>query len=62
MHHWIHPTDGTICARAALNRNAFTDALGKMKELSKNAKEYIEKNAEKSFMDLEAEEAKHEAQ
>jgi hypothetical protein len=56
--HWIHPNDGTMYSLAALNMKAFMDAAEKVNELSEKAKEYIKKNAEKSHMDLESEEAK----
>ena len=56
--HWYHP-DGTVYARAELDLNSFTNNLDKMKELNTKVRDYVRKNAERSFMDLESEEAKH---
>jgi len=58
--HWVHPTDGTWFALAQLDLETFTNNLGKMKELNSQVKDYVRKNAEKSHMDLEKEEAKRE--
>lgn len=59
--HWIHPTDGTIFALAQLDMAGFADQISKAKELSAKVKEAVKRAAEKSFADLAAEEAKHEA-
>ncbi len=55
--HWIHP-DGTIYALAQLDLQTFKDNIDKAKELNAAVRDYVRKNAEKSHMDLEAEEAK----
>jgi hypothetical protein len=59
VNHWTDPNDGTIYSLARLNINAFKDALGKMKELEAEVRDYVRRNAEKSFDELAAEEAKH---
>lgn len=59
--HWIHPTDGTIYSLARLDIEGFMDQIGKAKELNAKVKEAVKRAAEKSFADLEAEEAKQEA-
>ena len=56
--HWYHPVDATVYALARLDLNSFTDQLDKMKELNSKVRDYVRKNAERSFMDLEQEEAK----
>ena len=56
--HWFHP-DGTVYALAQLDLENFTNNLDKMKELNKEVRDYVRKNAEKAHMDLESEEAKH---
>ena len=55
--HFFHP-DGTVYALAILDLEALTGGLDKMKELSSQVRDYVKKNAEKSFMDLEKEEDK----
>lgn len=57
--HWIHPTDGTIYALARLDIQGFMDQISKAKELNAKVKEAVQRAAERSFADLEAEEAKH---
>jgi hypothetical protein len=59
--HWIHP-DGTVYALARLDLAGFTDQLAQAKELNEKVKEQVKRSAEKSFSDLESEEAKHKAQ
>lgn len=56
--HWIHPVDGTIYALARLDMDGFSDNLSKAKELNEKVRERVKRAAEKSFADLEAEEAK----
>lgn len=56
--HWYHPTDGSVYALAQLDLQAFTDSLGKMKELNAEVREHVKKNAERVHMDLEKEEEK----
>jgi len=59
--HWIHPTDGTIYALARLDIEGFMSQIDRAKELSEKVKDAVKRAAEKSFADLSAEEAKHEA-
>jgi hypothetical protein len=59
--HWIHPVDGTIYSLARLDIEGFMDQIGKAKELNAKVRDYVKRAAEKSFADLEAEEAKQEA-
>jgi len=54
-------SNGAMYSLARLDLNAFSDSLGKMKELSSKAKDYIRQNAERVHADLEKEEAKSEA-
>ncbi len=56
--HWIHPTDGTIYALARLDIEGFMNQIDRAKELSAKVKEAVKRAAEKSFADLEREEAK----
>ncbi len=56
--HWIHPTDGTIYSLARLDLVGFMDQIQKAKELAPQVKELVRESAERSFADLEAEEAK----
>jgi hypothetical protein len=56
--HWIHPVDGTIYSLARLDMDGFSDNLSKAKELNEKVRERVKRAAEKSFADLEAEEAK----
>jgi len=56
--HWFHPVDGTVYALGRLDLQAFTDQLDKMNELNGKVRDYVRKNAERAFMDLEGEEAK----
>ena len=56
---WVHPTDGTMYALARLDLDGFSSQIDKAKELSGKVKEMVKRAAEKSFADLEAEEAKH---
>lgn len=57
--HWFHPQDGTVYSLAQLDLAAFTDNLGKMKELNAQVRDYVRQNAERVHMDLEKEEEKH---
>jgi len=59
--HWIHPVDGTIFSLARLDIEGFMSQIDKAKELSEKVKDAVKRAAEKSFADLEAEEAKHQA-
>ncbi len=58
--HWIHP-DGTIYSLARLDIAGFMGMLDKSKELSSKVRDAVKRAAEKSFADLEKEEAKMEA-
>jgi hypothetical protein len=55
--HWFHP-DGTVYALAKLDLERFKDSVSKMKDLSAAVRDYVQKNAEKAFEGLDAEEAK----
>jgi hypothetical protein len=56
--YWFHPEDDTIYALASLDLERFSDAMGKMKELNAQVRDYVRKNAERVHMDLEKEEEK----
>ena len=58
---WKDRETGAMYALARLDLGAFSDSIGKMKELSSKAKDYIRQNAERVHADLEKEEAKAEA-
>ena len=58
---WKDKETGALYALARLDLAAFQDSLGKMKELSAKAKDYVRQNAERVHADLEKEEAKAEA-
>jgi hypothetical protein len=58
---WVHP-DGTYYALARLDLGGFMDQLDQAKELNEKVKEQVKRSAEKSFSDLESEEAKRKAQ
>jgi hypothetical protein len=56
--HWTDPEDGTLYSLARLNLEEFKNSLDKMQELSAQARDFVRKNAEKSFDSLAAEEEK----
>jgi hypothetical protein len=56
--HWFHP-DGTIYALAKLDLEAMKNMASESKELSPKVRDYVRKNAEKSFDTLDKEETKH---
>jgi hypothetical protein len=56
--HWIHPVDGTMYSLARLDIQGFMSQIDNAKELSSKVKEAVKRAAEKSFADLEREEAK----
>jgi hypothetical protein len=56
---WEHP-NGTYFALAVLDLEAFKDLNERAKELSARIRDYVRRNAEKMFDELEKEEAKHE--
>ena len=59
---WTHPVDGTVYALARLDLDGFMDMVSKSNELSERVKERVRRSAERSFADLEREEAKREGQ
>ena len=61
VEHWFHP-DGTVYALAKLDLERFKEAAQNMKELNAQVRDYVQKNAEKGFDRLEAEEAKRQGQ
>lgn len=56
--HWEHPNRGEIFALARLDLNAFKDNISKLKELSKEVREFVKQNAEKLHQELSKEEEK----
>ena len=55
---WTHPVDGTVYALARLDLDGFMDMVSKSEELSQRVKERVRRSAERSFSELEREEAK----
>ncbi len=56
--HWTDPSDGTLYALAKLDVENFKNSLDKIKELSAEVRDFVRKNAERAFEDLEEEERK----
>lgn len=56
--HWTDPSDGTLYSLARLDLENFKNSLDKIKELNSAVRDYVKKNAEKSFEGLAAEEEK----
>lgn len=56
--HWKDPSDGTMYALARLDINNFKNSLDKARELNSEVRDFVRKNAEKAFDELEAEEVK----
>ena len=56
--HWRDPADGTMYALAKLDINNFKNSLDKAKELNSEVRDFVRKNAEKAFDELESEEMK----
>lgn len=56
--HWKDPQDGTLYALARLDIENFKNSLDKIKELNAAVRDFVRKNAEKSFDELAAEEEK----
>jgi LPP20 lipoprotein len=56
--HWTDPSDGTLYSLARLDLENFKNSLDKIKELNSAVRDYVKKNAEKSFDGLAAEEEK----
>lgn len=60
--HWIHPSDGTIYALARLDIQGFDSMISQHKQLSQKVKERVQRASQRAFADLEAEEAKMQAE
>jgi hypothetical protein len=58
MDHWTAPQDNTTYSLARLDLENFKEALNKMKELNAETRDFVRKNAEKAFEELEKEEQK----
>ncbi len=56
--HWTDPSTGELFALARLDLESFKNSLDKIKELNSAVRDYVKKNAEKSFEGLAAEEEK----
>lgn len=56
--HWTDPSDRTLYSLARLDLENFKNSLDKIKELNSAVRDYVKKNAEKSFEGLAAEEEK----
>ena len=52
---WVGPKSGTMYVLVQLNTEAFSDAIGKMKNLDAKTREYVVKNSQKAFDDLQSE-------
>jgi len=57
--HWKDPSDGTLFSLAKLDMAAMQKTLGDAKQLSDAMRDYVQKNADKAFAELNTEEAKH---
>ena len=51
--------DGTVYSLAKLDFDKFRDGLDQLKQLNDKVRDYVRKNADKAFDELNAEEAKH---
>lgn len=56
--HWVDPSDGTVYALVKLDMDGFKNSIDKAKELNSEVRDFVRKNAEKSFDRLETEEKK----
>jgi len=56
--HWTDPSTETIYSLARLDLDNFKNSLDKVKELNSSVRDYVKKNAEKSFDSLAEEEQK----
>ena len=56
--YWSDPEDGTLYSLAKLDVAKFKDSLDQIKELNSQVRDFVRKNAEKAFDNLEAEEEK----
>ena len=54
--HWTDPADKTLYSLARLDLKSFEMSLDKIKELNSAVRDYVKKNAEKSFDSLSEEE------
>ena len=52
---WIGPKSGTMYVLVQLNTEAFGEAIGKMKTLDAQTREYVVRNSAKAFDDLQGE-------
>jgi hypothetical protein len=52
---WIGPKSGTMYVLVQLNTEAFGEAVSKMKELDAKTREYVVRNSNKAFDDLQSE-------
>ena len=58
--HWTNPVDGTVYSLVRLDLEQVKNNVDKMRELNAELRDFIKKNADKSFEDLAKEEAKRE--
>ena len=56
--HWKDPSDGAMYALARLDINNFKNSLDKAREINSEVRDFVRKNAEKAFDELESEEMK----
>jgi hypothetical protein len=52
---WIGPKSGVMYVLVQLNTEAFGEAVGKMRELDAKTREYVVRNSNKAFDDLQSE-------
>jgi hypothetical protein len=52
---WVGPKSGTMYVLVQLNTESFADAIGKMKTLDAQTREYVVRNSQKAFDDLQGE-------
>ncbi len=57
--HWVDPSDGSTYSLVKLDLAAVKTTLDGAKQLNSQVRDYVKANAEKSFDELSAEEAKH---
>ena len=53
--HWWNPQSGAVYGLAVLDLNGMLDTMEKAKELNVRTKEYVRRNADKAFRDLNTE-------
>ncbi len=56
--HWRDPSDGTLYSLARLDMEEFKNSVTKMNQLNSQVRDFVKKNADKSFDALSAEEEK----